>query len=284
MKAMSTQAGILIVALLLSLGLGTTGQAASFDCSKATTKTEKAICSDPELSALDDMMALVWKHYKTKLDKTFPLKDGSLTENPIVVPKQALEQQREWLSKVDACAGKSDCIHNSYKSRILAISSSNFSVSGSLGSNYIRYYFERRDNGCEPSYSSVDAFYDEGLDLCYEVIPNMRSIKIFAASGVSIISYDELSSGYYHCERINLYVMDDVSESKLQKSWVQKYSYSYDENDISDGLRQEHQEGEIVNLSITLGDGFEFDNYFVGCGVRNLDVSGGGGFGGADRY
>lgn len=281
---MSIQTRILILTLLLSLGFESEGQAASFDCSKATSETEIAICSDPELSALDDMMALVWEHYKNKLNKTFPLKDGSVTESPIVLPKQALEQQREWLSEVHACAGKGGCIQNSYKNRILSISSSNFSASGSLGSTYIRYYFERRDNGCEPSNSSVDAFYDEGLDLCYEVIPNMRSIKVFAASGVSIISYDELSPGYYHCERINLYVMDGASDSKLQKSWIQKYSYSYDENDVVDGLRQERKEGEIVNLTITLDDGFEFDNYFVGCGVRNLDVSGGGGFGGANQH
>ena len=31
--------------------------AASFDCSKATTETEKAICADPELSALDESIA-----------------------------------------------------------------------------------------------------------------------------------------------------------------------------------------------------------------------------------
>jgi uncharacterized protein len=42
------------LALLFSLGIGSMGQAASFDCSKATTETEIAICADPELSALDD--------------------------------------------------------------------------------------------------------------------------------------------------------------------------------------------------------------------------------------
>ncbi len=39
------------VALLLTVGVGSVGQAASFDCDKATTETEIAICSDPELSA-----------------------------------------------------------------------------------------------------------------------------------------------------------------------------------------------------------------------------------------
>ena len=46
--------GSLGLALLLSVGVGSVGKAASFDCTKATTETEIAICSDPELSALDE--------------------------------------------------------------------------------------------------------------------------------------------------------------------------------------------------------------------------------------
>jgi uncharacterized protein len=38
------------LALLLSVGAATVGNAASFDCNKATTETEIAICADPELS------------------------------------------------------------------------------------------------------------------------------------------------------------------------------------------------------------------------------------------
>ena len=45
------------LALLLSVGIGSVGNAASFDCDKATTETEIAICSDPELSALDELLA-----------------------------------------------------------------------------------------------------------------------------------------------------------------------------------------------------------------------------------
>ena len=45
------------VALLFSVGICSVGNAASFDCNKATTETEIAICNDPELSALDELMA-----------------------------------------------------------------------------------------------------------------------------------------------------------------------------------------------------------------------------------
>lgn len=40
--------------------------AASFDCSKAGTPIEKAICSYPELSALDEQLASVYRVAATK--------------------------------------------------------------------------------------------------------------------------------------------------------------------------------------------------------------------------
>ena len=59
------------LALLLSVGVGSVGQAASFDCNKATTETEIAICSDPELSALDEILASL---FQTKVSINFESK------------------------------------------------------------------------------------------------------------------------------------------------------------------------------------------------------------------
>lgn len=47
----------LILILLLSISLF----GASFDCAKATTKVEKMICADPELSVLDEKLHIVYK-------------------------------------------------------------------------------------------------------------------------------------------------------------------------------------------------------------------------------
>ena len=47
-------------ALLLSVVAVTVGNAASFDCNKATTETEIAICADQKLSALDELMGEIW--------------------------------------------------------------------------------------------------------------------------------------------------------------------------------------------------------------------------------
>ena len=52
---------LVCLALLLSVGAITVAKAASFDCNKATTETEIAICADPELGALDELMGAVWR-------------------------------------------------------------------------------------------------------------------------------------------------------------------------------------------------------------------------------
>jgi uncharacterized protein len=55
--------------LLLAFGVGSVAQAASFDCNKTTTETEIAICSDPELSDLDELVGIIWSfEARTALD------------------------------------------------------------------------------------------------------------------------------------------------------------------------------------------------------------------------
>ena len=50
----------LLVSLVFTLGTTTGGHAASFDCTKATTEIEIAICDDPRLSELDESIASVY--------------------------------------------------------------------------------------------------------------------------------------------------------------------------------------------------------------------------------
>jgi uncharacterized protein YecT (DUF1311 family) len=49
-----------IIALIAFLTLVPMAQAASFDCGRASTPNEKAICADPALSRADDVMALAY--------------------------------------------------------------------------------------------------------------------------------------------------------------------------------------------------------------------------------
>lgn len=66
--------------------------AASFDCTKAKTKLEKLICSNPELNLADQKMGDIYK----RISKSFPLK-GFIQET-----------QREFISRYDNCLRKSD--------------------------------------------------------------------------------------------------------------------------------------------------------------------------------
>jgi uncharacterized protein len=67
--------------------------AASFDCSKAKTKTEKAICDDPMLSVLDEVMAKVYS-------------EALKTSGRDAIKKR----QRKWLKELLApCKGDQAC-------------------------------------------------------------------------------------------------------------------------------------------------------------------------------
>jgi len=75
--------------------------AASFDCSKASTETEKAICKDSELSAMDEAMAVIYSN-ALKSDNSATTKNA----------------QRIWLKKIlTPCKGNSECIRNAYAAR-----------------------------------------------------------------------------------------------------------------------------------------------------------------------
>lgn len=56
------------IVFLFAAGLSLAGEAAAFDCAKATTDTEKAICADPALKAADDAMAAAYEAVMPKLD------------------------------------------------------------------------------------------------------------------------------------------------------------------------------------------------------------------------
>jgi uncharacterized protein len=88
-------------------GMATTLQAQSFDCQKATTKVEKAICASPELSKADDAMAA---EYKRQLQLV-----------PEEMKNYFVQAQRSWLhDRSDQCTDNSqlklpECLAQRYK-------------------------------------------------------------------------------------------------------------------------------------------------------------------------
>jgi uncharacterized protein YecT (DUF1311 family) len=77
----------------------TSAIAQSFDCSKASTRAERAICSDPTLGQLD-----------IDLDQAYA---AALTVDPAV-----RDQQRAWLRVRDSCQGIRGCLASQMKRRL----------------------------------------------------------------------------------------------------------------------------------------------------------------------
>jgi len=82
--------------------------AVSFNCQKAKTFIEKAICTNPELSELDDELGSLYQLAVTD------------NKNPAVFKKQQLG----WLKQRDTCQTV-DCVKKSYKQRIATLNKYN---------------------------------------------------------------------------------------------------------------------------------------------------------------
>jgi uncharacterized protein len=80
--------------------------AASFDCSKAATATERTICAGASLSELDDRLADLYKR----------------ASRNSAAPDSLRLEQREWLERRNSCKD-AGCIKRSYEQRIAQLSS-----------------------------------------------------------------------------------------------------------------------------------------------------------------
>ena len=99
------------IPLVLSLLLILPGNsiAASFDCSKATTKAEKMVCANPELSRLDESLSRAYRAVQKRFGKA------------------AVRDQRWWLLLRDGCSDES-CLKLSYKLRIEELESPEYAA------------------------------------------------------------------------------------------------------------------------------------------------------------
>jgi uncharacterized protein len=78
---------------------------ASFDCQKARSITEKMVCSDPELSKLDEQLAQAYR--------------DALQALPAPRDKEALiREQKNWVIYVHNICEDTACLHESYQTRI----------------------------------------------------------------------------------------------------------------------------------------------------------------------
>ena len=95
----------IMTAAVFVLSIPTFGAAASFNCAKAITANEIAICSDDELSKLDETLAAVYKQAR-----------GSVSD-----AKRLKSEQANWIKSLGTCDGNVDCLISAYDNRILVL-------------------------------------------------------------------------------------------------------------------------------------------------------------------
>jgi uncharacterized protein len=97
---------------VLFLLVNVTAYAASFDCAKATTPQEKAICASPKLSAADDQITAAYK--------------AALAQTPTGMTAGVRDDQRAWLHRTalrcpavgkNAVADLNECLNTDYEAR-----------------------------------------------------------------------------------------------------------------------------------------------------------------------
>lgn len=93
-------------AILLAVGLAVAvhapqAEAAGFDCSKASTAVEKAICGDPKLSSLDEELSAIYSRAMSS-----------------AVDRDAMKaEQRRWLTQVRNKCVDAMCLEDAYRVR-----------------------------------------------------------------------------------------------------------------------------------------------------------------------
>jgi uncharacterized protein YecT (DUF1311 family) len=152
LKAFST------ISLLLFGGVSlSAAQAASFDCAKASTKVEKLICADAELSKLDEELAAAYKA---------ALQDEKRAD--------AIGQtQKQWMKERNGCAD-AGCVQSAYLTRIeklktgsAAAEKGQSAAPGAFKGEYILVRGEPGESFCKRFKDNFNRFRKLDFDQCH---------------------------------------------------------------------------------------------------------------------
>lgn len=171
------------------LGLSQDAAAASFNCSKARSNVEKAICADAELSRLDESMALAYK--------------AALVAHP--VKGYVKSRQRWWLEQNAAECGK-DCVKNLRARYVVRL-------------NELSYLPGTR------FFASSREFSFEGGEAVVELRPRGASPSLVIWGGARIhreLSEEKGKAVYLECEFVG-----DIANSRTAKSLNGEETISY---------------------------------------------------------
>jgi uncharacterized protein len=202
----------LLMAFTMPVGVA---QAASFDCAKAVTETEKAICSDPALSALDDILGFIWKNQK-------------------IASKKNIAVQKQWLVKRDTCRLEWECIYTAYRQFLYKLSGINGTLAGWAYNNEILhpYCFIKEWDSSD----NFQAYYEHYTGV-KEAYYNTKSYESFSENtglffGSIITSYEPIKNRWD--EIIELAVSMDSCANKTSVNLIiadQKVSATANDRD-----------------------------------------------------
>ena len=172
----------------------------SFDCNKATTETEIAICADPELSALDELMGQAYRLAKTSADW--------------MTPKELRNSQKAWLQQRNRCSENFDCLRSSYVQRLEEVSSGVLHIN--VGRNSASYVYQGEPvSGACPSETKLS---DWGQ--CVSWFRGGPSFGGLSAGGAMAFSFDYVGANAHTCslsgraDKVNgLWIFQDDSST-----------------------------------------------------------------------
>jgi|GEM_PF-2521525 len=183
-------------------------QAASFDCAKASTKVEKLICANAELSKLDEALAVEYAD-ALKLPDTANLKT----------------EQKSWLKGRNQCTDDT-CIQAAYRQRIEAITLSSPlaplhqtkrmqpSVSAIIECSQLNRLLRLRRDGKAPSNFELIAETSVSGDRIYlglDIDNDERADRITLSCGTSTdaictLFVDLATGGHFELEESQMYL------------------------------------------------------------------------------
>ena len=114
MAIRATAAAVLAVAGMALAGLSASATEPSFSCAESLNPTERVICADPDLAALDRAVAAA---YRNKFDG-LPVESANALDQ---VVKSLVITQKAWLAHRNSCGADRECIYKAYVARRLSL-------------------------------------------------------------------------------------------------------------------------------------------------------------------
>ncbi len=217
----------LILILLTSLSLF----GASFDCTKATTKVEKMICQDTELSRLDEKLSQIYSSFT-------------------LLTKEIKTDQRAWMKQRNQCQDR-NCIKESYQTRIqeLNISLVNQKTfpQGLMQAQQEAHIIHAKTKDV---YRPIEILRKAGIDTITENIPEELTQKQYVALlfDYATYLYDTADDTHRH-----------INQQTVQKVLIQAQKYTPDDTALQLLLARSYL--RHFKFSVRTEFGWGVDNY-----------------------